>query len=158
MISSSLSDKKFRTNSVLVNAILPEKERQHRKRGAPHQTRFECTAGQLSVAAEICETENTPLAITLSVYVSLLGSTREKVYLKPYIKDVIRQDFSSSWELVVGSNDDQTLRDFRKQIASSLRQQQANPFLSVRTVLLSVDDGLYETWDLLIEKFSHEFF
>ena len=157
MISNSLSYQQFKKDPVFFKALLDKTvfaggqntySRSHRRRMS-----FQCGKKPHQIATEVCEM-NTGMNITLSVYMSLLGTEREKGYIKSYVQNAVTQDFADSWEIVVGSINAEALMIFRDQVISSLQRKQTNTFLTVRTVLLPVDEGLYETWDVLIRHFT----
>jgi len=159
-ISFSLRSKELSTNIKLNSFIrckgdiaLQRSVTEREKPPAQHRP-FTCTVyPQRSLAIQECNFAPKS-SIVLSVYVSLLGNEREKVYVSSYTKDVAMQDFTLPWELVIASADASVLSHFRTRMMKSLRQRGANKHLSVRTVLLRADRGLYETWDLLIQKFT----
>jgi hypothetical protein len=60
---------------------------------------------------------------------------------------------NSTWEIVVASSDGEILRKFRDRIAREQSCANTSPD-HIRTVHLHQDDGLYETWDVLIRNFT----
>ena len=91
--------------------------------------------------------------IVLSVYCSLLGTDSEERFVPSYISDVLQQDFAEPWEIIMASSNPHVLDAVRFALLQSPHATMPKS-LTVRTVLLSFDHGLYETWDYIIKSIS----
>ena len=98
---------------------------------------------------EIAPVEPLYSRTTLSVFMSINESPSEHLFIEGYLKDVYQQDFHLPWELIVSSSSPANLLDFRR-IAMSLPR--TNHLLTIKTVLMRQDLGLYESWDLIIQN------
>ena len=122
------------------------------------QDDFSCDAcGFVENCLELCDTHqrgSRDETMLLSVYTSLLGGMKEDEFLKYFVLDIFNQNFDMGpWEVVVASSDGEVLSEFRDLITLSRTCIDTSP-LRIRTVHLRQDDGLYETWDLLIRNFT----
>ena len=85
--------------------------------------------------------------------IRLSGGMKEDEFLKYFVLDIFNQNFDMGpWEVVVASSDGEVLSEFRDLI--TLSRTCVDTSLCIRTVHLRQDDGLYETWDLLIRNFT----
>ena len=119
---------------------------------------FSCGAcGFAKNCHELCDMHRRKLhaeTIILSVYTSLLGGAKEDEFLKYFVLDIFNQKFDvGPWEIVVASSDGRVLSEFRDLITLFRTCVDTSP-VRIRTVHLRRDDGLYETWDLLIRNFT----
>jgi len=110
---------------------------------------------------ELCELKHpsmrgTPLI--LSVYSSLLGGQTERQFLEAFVADILNQCFDrGAWEIVIASANNEVLIAFRSAFVRQSRGRKTECLSiqpDVRTVLLRHDEGLYETWDWLIQNFT----
>ncbi len=90
--------------------------------------------------------------VELSVYVSAPGSSADEVFLGGYLDDVLQQDLQADWEVVAATASADFFYLFIAELSRRSSNLSAN--VSFRIVLLERDEGLYETWDLLIGMYT----
>lgn len=88
----------------------------------------------------------------LSVYTTVQGTSSDRSFLQRYIADVLCQDLHVSWELIIATASRASYADIRKSLFNSSKFP---PYLTLKLVLLQLDDGLYETWDDIISFHTH---
>jgi hypothetical protein len=88
--------------------------------------------------------------IALSVFAAIKDGSEELTFLDGYISDVLQQDFQLRWELVLATASNPTFEHLC-QTMIFLEDKIPNN-LNVKLVHLTLDKGLYETWDYLIES------
>lgn len=99
----------------------------------------------------------------LSVYLSILGPNEER-YFDGYARDVLLQQVGAPWELVVASASNTALATFRDVFDTAFEvavERGGHGELGVlrtapalTTLTMQADEGLYETWDLLIRNYT----
>ena len=148
------------TDDEYISSSMSTTRRNHKMTAHTNrcQDNFLCRACEFTEnCRELCDMHRQKLhaeIILLSVYTSLLGGAKEDEFLKYFVLDIFNQKFDlGSWEIVVASSDGRILSEFRNLI-TLFRTCEDNTPVRIRIVHLWQDDGLYETWDLLIRNFT----
>lgn len=119
------------------------------------RTRFTCTpCVALHNCLEVCTagTHMDSKPTEVSVYCSLIGGKKEREFLPNYVIDLLAQEGAPFFEVLVASADASILEDFRDIFVRQSEKKGAP--MTVKTVRMQQDFGLYETWDYLISEIS----
>jgi hypothetical protein len=126
-------------------------------RDSVRTTTFTCSpCVSLHNCFEVCTT-GTHIDVSkpteVSVYCSLIGGKKERKFLPNYVIDLLAQEGAPRFEVLVASADASILEEFRDIFVKQTEKKGAQ--MTVKTVWLQQDFGLYETWDYLISKISY---